>query len=103
MFEKIIFSGIYNFLLEDLLNPNPSGFRPSESCINQLLAIIHEIFEAFDCNPPLEIRSVLLDISKAFDKVCTKGCFISLSQWVFQEISLIFLKIIYQIDFKELL
>ena len=54
---------------EKLLNPNQSGFRPSDSCINQLLAITHEIFEAFDCNPPLEVRSVFLDISKAFDKV----------------------------------
>ena len=73
MFEKVIFSRIYNFLLEDLLNPNQSGFRPSDSCINQLIAIIHEIFEAFDCNPPLEIRSAFLDISKAFDKVWHKG------------------------------
>ena len=43
---------------EDLLNPNQPGFRPSDSCINQLLAITHEMFEAFDCNPPLEVRSV---------------------------------------------
>ena len=70
IFEKIIFHRIYNFLLkEELLNPNQSGFRPSGSCINQLLAITHEIFEAFDCNPTLEVRSVFLDISKAFDKV----------------------------------
>ena len=54
---------------EKLLNPNQSGFRQSESCINQLLAIMHEIFEAFDCNPPVEVRAVFLDISKAFDKV----------------------------------
>ena len=51
------------------LNPNQSGFRQSDSCINQLLIITHEIFEAFDCNPTLEVRSVFLDISKAFDKV----------------------------------
>ena len=58
---------------EDLLNPNQSGFYPSDSCINQLLAITHEIFEAFGCNPPLEVRSVFLDISKAFHKVWHKG------------------------------
>ena len=58
---------------ENLLNPSQSGFRPSDSCINQLLAITHEIFEAFDCNPPLEVRSVVLDISKAFDKVWHKS------------------------------
>ena len=57
--EKIIFNRIYDFLLkEELLNPNQPGFHPSDSCINQLLAITHEIFEAFDCNPPLEVRSV---------------------------------------------
>ena len=58
---------------EKLLNPNQSGFRPSDSCINQLLAITHEIFEAFECNPPLEVRTVFLDISKAFDKVWHEG------------------------------
>ena len=74
IFGKIIFNKIYNFLLdEQLLNPNQSGFRQSDSCINQLLAITHEIFEAFDCNPSLEVRSVFLDISKAFGKVCYEG------------------------------
>ena len=74
IFEKIIFNKIYNFLLEEnLLNSNQSGFRPSDSCINQLLAITHEIFEAFDCHPSLEIRSVFLDISKAFNKVWHEG------------------------------
>ena len=68
-FEKIIFNKISHFLLEKrLLNLNKSGFRPSDSCINQLLAIIHKVFEAFDCNPPLEVKSVFLDIYKAFDK-----------------------------------
>ena len=56
-FEKINFNRIYNFLLEEiLLNPNQSGFRSSNSCVNQLLAIKHEISKAFDCNPPLEVR-----------------------------------------------
>ena len=62
IFEKIIFDRLYNFLSqEELLNPNQSGFRPSDSCVNQLIAITHEIFEAFDC------------ISKAFDKVWHEG------------------------------
>ena len=70
VFEKIIFNKIYCFLFEKkLLNPNEFGFCPSDSCLNQLLAITHEIFEASDCNPPLEVRSVLLDITKAFDKL----------------------------------
>ena len=63
IFEKRIFNEIYNVLLkEELLNP-------SGSCINKLPAITHRIFEAFVCDPPLEVRSVFLDISKTFDKV----------------------------------
>ena len=70
IFEKIIFSKIYHFMLEEkLLNPNQSGFLPYDSCINYLLAITHEIFGAFDYNPPLEVRSDFLDISKTFDKL----------------------------------
>ena len=34
---------------------------------------MHDIFEVFDCNPPLEFRSVFLDISKFFDKVWHEG------------------------------
>ena len=70
IFEKIIFNGIYTFYWrEELLNTNQSGFRPPDSCVNQLLAITHEVFEAFDRNPPLGARYVFLDISKAFDLV----------------------------------
>ena len=44
-FEKITLNKICHFLLEErILNPNQSDFRPSDSCINQLLAITHEIF-----------------------------------------------------------
>ena len=50
-FEKIIFNKIYHFLWkEKLLSPNQPCFHPSDTCINQLLAITHKIFEVFDCN-----------------------------------------------------
>ena len=54
---------------ERLLNSNQSSFPPSDSCVNPLLGITDKVFEAFDYNPSLEVRSVFLDISKAFDKV----------------------------------
>ena len=70
IFEKLIFNEIYSFLdREKLLNANQSGFQPFDSCVNQLLTITHEIFSWFDCNSSLELRSIFLDISKAFDKV----------------------------------
>ena len=72
--EKLIFDSLYSHLeSHDLLNPNQSGFRPGDSTINQLLSITHTIFKAFDCNPPLDVRSVYLDISKAFDRVWHEG------------------------------
>ena len=43
------------------MSPNQSGFRPGDSCINQLIAIIHEIYKSFD---ELKVRGILLDISK---------------------------------------
>ena len=41
--------------------------------MHKSIEITHEIFKALDCNPPLEVRSVFLDISKAFDKVWHEG------------------------------
>ena len=72
--KLLIFNEIYSFLdREKLLNTNQSGFRSFDSCVNQLLTINHEIFSLFDCNPSLEVRSIFLDFSKAFDKVWHEG------------------------------
>ena len=72
--EKIIFDSIMRFLNENkLLSDAQSGFRPSDSCEYQLLSIVHDIYKSFDCNPPLEVRGIFLDISKAFDRVWHDG------------------------------
>ena len=74
IFEKLIFNETDSFLeREKHLNINQSGFRPFDSCVNQLLTITHEIFSSFDCNPSLEVCSIFLDISKDFDKVWHEG------------------------------
>ena len=79
VFERLIFNEMFSFLLENnLVSPNQSGFKPGDSCINQLLSITHEIFQSFD--EGFEVRSVFLDISKAFDKVWHKGLIFKLSQ-----------------------
>ena len=59
------------FLGNKLISTNHSDFKPGDSCINQLLSITHEIYKSFDDG--LEVRSVFLDISKAFDKVWHEG------------------------------
>ena len=68
IFEKLSFNEMVKFFIEnELISPNQSGFKPGDSCINQLLAITHEIYKSFDDG--FEVRGVFLDISKAFDKV----------------------------------
>ena len=48
-------------------------FLAGDSCIAQLLSTIHEIQTNFDENPATEVRGVVLDISKTFDKVWHDG------------------------------
>ena len=70
---------MFEFFIENnLISKNQSGFRPGDSCINQLLSITHEIYQSFDDS--LEVRAVFLDISKAFDKVWHKGLIFKLKQ-----------------------
>ena len=70
--ESIIYNTLLTYFIENnLISEKQSGFRPGNSCINQLLAITHEIFSSFDDN--YEVRGVFLDISKAFDKVWHEG------------------------------
>ena len=59
------------FLDKDLISANESGFKPRDSCINQLLSITHNIYKSFDDG--YEVRGVFLDNSKAFDKTWHNG------------------------------
>ena len=79
LIEKLMFNSIFNFIdTRNLLSVHQSGFRPSDSCVHQLISNVHEIDNAFDVNPSLEVRGVFLDISKAFDRVWRKGLFYKL-------------------------
>ena len=77
IFKKLIEDSLYLYLIShELLNPNQSGFRPSDSTVNQLISITYAIFKAFKRStviPPPHVRSVYRDISKAFDRVWHEG------------------------------
>ena len=63
------------FIRNDLISQYQSGFKPGNSCINQLLIITHEIYNSFDAC--LDVRAVFLHITKAFDKVWHQVLFTS--------------------------
>ena len=70
--ERVVFFHLYNFLMETgFLYKFQSGFRPGDSTINQLIFLVHKIYEALEDGK--EVRAVFLDISKAFDKVWHAG------------------------------
>ena len=79
IFERLIYNNLFEYFIEnDLISQNQSGFKPGDSCINQLISITHEIYQSFDDG--LEVRGVFLDISKAFDKVWHEGLIYKLKQ-----------------------
>ena len=72
VFERLIYDTMFSYLLQNnLISGNQFDFKPGDSCINQLLAVTHEIYSSFDNN--YEVRAVFLDVNKYFDKVWYEG------------------------------
>ena len=57
------------------------GFIPGDSCVAQLLSPTHEIYKSFDCSSTRDITGVLLNISKAFEKVWHEGLIFKLQSY----------------------
>ena len=50
------------FIENGLISPNHPGFKPGDSCIDQLLSTTHDIYKPFDCN--YEVRCVINGLPK---------------------------------------
>ena len=80
---------MYNFFTYNgLITKYQSGFQPGDSVTNQLISPVDLIHSSIDIN--LEVRSVFLDMSKAFDKVWHDGLLFKLKQNGITENSLFF-------------
>ena len=101
IFEKATYHNLLNYIeRENLLNINQSGFRANDSCINQLISITHEIYRAFNCNPSLEVRGIILELSKAFDKVWHQGLLFKFESFGIRGKLSVFSKTFFLISFK---
>ena len=65
-----------------ILSPHQHGFRQNHSCQTQLIGLIEDIQVAMDNHQ--QVHALLLDFSKAFDKVPHQRLLFKLSQYGIQ-------------------
>ena len=84
--ERVIYNAMFTYFIENnLISNNQSGFKPGDSCVNQLLAITHKIFSSFDDN--YEVRGFSLTFQNLLIKCGMRELFINLNTTGSQEIS----------------
>ena len=77
--ERLVFNTIYEyFMANQLLIEQNSGFKKRDSTVNQLIHIVHCIYKGLDDRK--DMCMIVLDISKAFDRVYHEGLIFKLNQ-----------------------
>ena len=61
-----------------LLTERSSGFKKTDSTVNQLIHLCNNIYKGLDSSK--DVCLVFLDVSKAFDKVFDRGLLFKLEQ-----------------------
>ena len=57
IFERVIYNSLFNYFQSNkFFTLSQCGFLPGDSCVAQLLLIIHEIETAFDENPTIDVE-----------------------------------------------
>ena len=75
--EILLYKAMFSFFIKnDLISQNQSGFKPGDSCINQLLSITHEIYKSFDDG--WQVRGVFSTYQKLLTKVWREGLLLKL-------------------------
>ena len=101
IFEHIIYNPLFLYLeSNNLLTLHQSGFHPNDSCIIQLLSIVHSIYTVFDHNPSFEDGQNFWIPQKHLTKYGMKVYYVNLNLLVFQEI-LTYFRVSLMIRIKE--
>ena len=89
VFERIIFNSLFNDFLENkLFNECKSGLLPTHSCTSEFLSITHKMYKSFGCNPSVDVKGNLIDISKSFDGIWHDGLIYKLKLYGVEKIPL---------------
>ena len=76
IFERLIYNSLFEFFIaKELVSLNQCGFKPGDSCINQLLSITHEIYKSLMMDMKSEVFS--LTYQKHLIKFGTMDSFIN--------------------------
>ena len=72
VFERVVYQEVYSFFkIHNLLTWRNSGYKSSDSSINQLIYISHKIYESLEKGD--DVCLVSLDATAAFDRVWHEG------------------------------
>ena len=76
IFERLIYNNLFEYFIKNnLISQNQSGFKPGDSCLNQLISITHKIYQYFDDG--LEVRGGFLTYPRLLIKFGMKVLFIN--------------------------
>ena len=52
LLKKLMFDSIFNFIdTKNMLSVHQLGFLSRDSCVNQLISVVHDIYYSFDASP----------------------------------------------------
>ena len=78
IFERLLYNRLYEYFIEnELISSSQSGFKPGDSCINQLLFITHDKYQSFDNGLVLKLGVSSLTYLRLSTKFGIKVLFIS--------------------------